>query len=509
MSQISPTGTQIPQVEDSSSQTNVPTTAPTSVQSSQYFHKSTPSLPLGLGSNFYEGMGRLQQPLVENGPQWMVPGSEQSQIQLAPALPQKTVSDIDHMVDVLNNGTPTSPADYAEHLFKVATLLLNGELTEQQITTLEAKFVLLADMLPEFVEVENPASSQLYKVVERCFDVLVKVSTSQAKVLVATLAIRFLTTVIMSLNYWEIYNLLQWKPAIYQFLTLIHFDLNECYLRFIRDYLKYSYKQNSLPRSDLQSAAVMKERNKRDLERRLSMSASPEAEEVLDEKSPLYFMNKELSEDHDKFVTEQMAEEVEKPIPRERRKIRVDSKLAAHRVIKRADIKVAPSSRSSNYDPDVIHECQMPSPDEPDKLCLRRFSRKYELIRHQETVHSKKKKLFKCFVCVKQDPSIGPRIFTRHDTLAKHIRVNHRISGKEAKAEVAYSKKHAEIVEEGDITVHVGRRKTKVDFELRAHMEKKGSAREAPDGSIIFDDIGDSPPDSTEYGDDDEIYDDE
>lgn len=70
---------------------------------------------------------------------------------------------------------------------------------------------------------------------------------------------------------------------------------------------------------------------------------------------------------------------------------------------------------------------------------------------------------------------MGPRIFTRHDTLAKHIRVNHEIFGKEAKAEVAYSKKHAEVVEEGDITVHVGRRKTKVDFELRAHMEKTGN----------------------------------
>ena len=124
----------------------------------------------------------------------------------------------------------------------------------------------------------------------------------------------------------------------------------------------------------------------------------------------------------------------------------------------------------------MIHECQLPSAEEPHKLCLRRFSRKYELIRHQETVHSKKKKLFKCFVCVKQNPGVGPRIFTRHDTLAKHIRVNHKISGKEAKAEVAYSKKHAEVVEEGDITVHVGRRKTKVDFELRAHMEKRKSS---------------------------------
>lgn len=508
MSQLLPTSTHTI-VEGSSSQLNGAFTAPTSVESSQYFQKPTPSLPPAPSPNSSDVLEHLQQIVVPNESHETEIELEQQPMKNNQTRVQMSAADIDHMVDVLFEGTPTTPADYAEHLFKVATLFLNGDVSEQQVNKLEMKFVLLADMLPQFVEVDNPAASQLYKVVERCFDVFVKISTGLIKVLVATLTIRFLTTVIMSLNYWELYNLLQWKPAIYQFLTLIHFDLNECYSRFVRDYSKYSYHQSSIARSELHSAAIRKEKNKRDFERRLSMSASPDLDGDTGERSPLYFMNKELSEDHDKFVTEQMAEEPERPIPRERRKIRVDSKLAAHRVIKRADIKVAPSSRSSNYDPDVVHECQMPSPDEPDKMCLRRFSRKYELIRHQETVHSKKKKLFKCFVCVKQDPSIGPRIFTRHDTLAKHIRVNHRISGKEAKAEVAYSKKHAEIVEEGDITVHVGRRKTKVDFELRAHMEKKGSAREAPDGSIIFDDIGDSPPDSTEYGEDDEIDDDE
>lgn len=76
---------------------------------------------------------------------------------------------------------------------------------------------------------------------------------------------------------------------------------------------------------------------------------------------------------------------------------------------------------------------------------------------------------------------MGPRIFTRHDTLAKHIRVNHKMTGHDAKAEVTFSKKNAEIVEEGDITVHVGRRKTKVDFELRATMEKRRSLREEQD----------------------------
>lgn len=389
----------------------------------------------------------------------------------------------DKMIDVLATTAPHTTADYADHLFKIASLLFEGNLADERQKALEAKFESLAELLPQFVEIENPAESQLYLVVERCFDIFIKLSTNLDKMELATVTIRLLTSVVMNLNYWELYNLLQWKPAIYQFLTLIKFDLNECYAQFVKDYHKYAYKPYTIPELALLKAAEVKDRMRRNTD--LSPSPTPEDE---GEKSPVLFITKELRDDHDKFVLEQM-EEKEKPIPRERRKIRVDAKLAAHRIIKRTESELAATSRSSNYDPDVIHECQLPlSSEDPTKLCLRRFSRKYELIRHQETVHSKKKKLFKCFVCVKQDPAIGPRIFTRHDTLAKHIRVNHRISGKEAKAEVAYSKKHAEIVEEGDITVHVGRRKTKVDFELRAHMERKGSSREGTDGSVIFDD---------------------
>lgn len=507
MSQISPTPLQPESYGATSSQLNEQFTAPTSAEASQYIQKMASRLPEINAPYRYSQLQNLI-PGVSGFNQAFAQANTYSHVSEKPLVVQEKIG-IDHIVDILDQQSPTTATDYAEHLYKVASLLLDGNITDHQATRLEKKFLLLADMLPQFVEVDDPAASKLYMVVERCFDTFIKISTSHSKVLISTLAIRFLTTLVMSLNYWELYNLLRWKPAIYRFLTLIQFDLNECYSRFVRDYLKYAYRQKELSSAELQNAAITKERIKRDLERRLSLSASPDFEGSLEDRSPLYFINKELSEDHDKFVIEQMtAEESDRPIPRERRKIRVDSKLAAHRVIKRADIKVNANTRSSNYDPDVIHECQMSSPDEPDKLCLRRFSRKYELIRHQETVHSKKKKLFKCFVCVKQDPSIGPRIFTRHDTLAKHIRVNHRISGKEAKAEVAYSKKHAEIVEEGDITVHVGRRKTKVDFELRAHMEKKGSAREAPDGSIIFDDIGDSPPDSMEYGEDEDIYDD-
>lgn len=400
-----------------------------------------------------------------------------------------------HVVDVLVAGNPGLVTDYAEHLFRVSSLLFDGAIDSRQRALLERKFSELTDALPSFIEALDPLNLKLYLVVEKCFDVFIKIATNVKHLPLATLTIRFLTTVVMSLNYWEIYNLLQWRPAIYQFLMLIDFDLNESYSRFMRDYHRHTYNQELQISSELYHQLMEAGSNCN-----LVSSSNPSSPVATDDdaKSSAHSALSDPRYDPELGVQDDVVVENES-LPQKvvmRKKIRLDSKSGSQKIINHSD-KHSLTSRSSNYDPDVIHECHLPSSDEPNKMCLRRFSRKYELIRHQETVHSKKKKLFKCFVCVKTDPMTGPRIFTRHDTLAKHIRVNHKISGKEAKAEVAYSKKHAEIVEEGDITVHVGRRKTKVDFELRKHMERKGHPREGvADSSIVFDDIDDSPPDS-------------
>lgn len=384
------------------------------------------------------------------------------------ALKEKSGADLNVIVDILCHTEPENVTEYAELINKLSALMHEGQITEDQQSSIEKKFNDLTEYLPRYTTTEDPIASQLHVIVQRCFYVLTQLSMDNSKADLSAKAISFLTSVMINLNYWEVFNLLQLMPSIRSFLNLIKFDLNECYTKFMANYAKYRYQQVEYPPSTAESFSMLRERRKQDLDRRFSAA-----------------FNDDLSldyDDHDKFVSDQLAGEGK---GKDRRKVKVDDKLAAHRIIKKPELKAG--ARSANYDPDVIHECQLPSAEEPGKLCLRRFSRKYELIRHQDTVHLKKKKLFKCFVCVKQDPVMGPRIFTRHDTLAKHIRVNHHISGKEAKAEVAYSKKHAEIVDEGDITVHVGRRKTKVDFELRAHMNKRG-AREAPDGSIIFDD---------------------
>lgn len=410
--------------------------------------------------------------------------SNQTQI-----LTQNGAFPMEDVVSILNVCIPRTIEEYNEHLFKVVSLIYENKVTAEQFKVLEQKLYQLMGMLMKFVNPDDIIHSKLYIVVEKCFDIFIKTSTNNKNVELSTKTIRFLTNVIMNLNYWELYNLLSWKPSIYHFLSLIQFDLNECYAKFLRDYSEYNHNQISFSEDTEQKTKNKKQKTRKSMSVDQGHSGSPvsddasistfEAMSGSSTPSSFLYVN-QASEDHDKFVSESLSGLT----PSEKKKIRVDSKLAAHRIIKKTTT-VKPSNKSSNYDPDVVHECQLPSADEPDKVCLRRFSRKYELIRHQETVHSKKKKLFKCYVCVKQSPNIGPRIFTRHDTLAKHIRVNHKISGREAKAEVAYSKKHAEVVEDGDITVHVGRRKTKVDFELRAHMEKRKSSK----GSDIDDDM--------------------
>ncbi|RLV93653.1 Filamentous growth regulator 15 [Spathaspora sp. JA1] len=418
---------------------------------------------------------------------------------------KNTAIPLNQQVTILTSVNPLNITEYSHHLNRLATLLYeniqgSSTISQQELQAIKTKFFTLMDGLYKFINYEDPVNSKLYLIIQYNFDIFITISTNCKSLDIATKTIRFLTLVIMNLNYWEIYNLLNWKPVIYHFLTVINFDLNDCYTQFINDYSKFSYTKLHQP-----IPGVRESKRRRKNKRKSSTNRSPsseaneydyddededDAEEDEDEEE---YYNQDASE-HDKFVRDSVAELT----PKEKKKLRTEmrhhhhhhhhhpehipDKVQGHKIIKKSQMNR--SNKSSNYDPDVIHECQLASADEPDKLCLRRFSRKYELIRHQETVHSKKKKLFKCYVCVKQNPGVGPRIFTRHDTLAKHIRVNHKISGKEAKAEVAYSKKHAEVVEEGDITVHVGRRKTKVDFELRAHMERRKSSggKDSPEG---------------------------
>lgn len=382
------------------------------------------------------------------------------------------------IITALLEGEPSEIVDYSEHIFKICSILYDGGLGDPELQSLEKKALRLFEILPRFAsEKIDPSSSQLYLIIERCFDIFIKIITSLSMVNLATHVIRFLTTVLMTLNYWEIYNLLRWRPAIYQFLKLIKFDMTECYARFMRQYMSYKNLERPISESNMKLAVEERLAKERFIARKFKGTNSPETDEIFG-----YSFDPDLFDDHDKFVLDQLSMG-NKAFPRKRSI--VDHKLAAHKVLKKNDMNFV---RSTNYDPDVIHECHLPSAEKPGVPCLRRFSRKYELIRHQETVHSKRKKLFKCFVCVKQNPQMDPRIFTRHDTLAKHIRVNHRISGKEAKAEVAYSKKHAEIIHEtNDMPAGDFRRKVKGEFEFLVNLERTNSKNGSDDDNLYDD----------------------
>ena len=335
--------------------------------------------------------------------------------------------DLNTKIRILCEASPETIDEYVGHNSHLVDLLSGESLSVSATVDVTNKFKELAAAYPKFIS-KNPLKRQGWRIVDANFDKLVRFISETTDLSTAVIAMRLLTQVVMLLNYWEVYNLLTWKPALYEFMKMIDFDFTECYNEFMVSY----HNEKWGPPVDLRTLGAGGGR--------------------------------------DKF---------------RRRRTKINDDIPA-KVIKKMSTGTV-STKLLNYDPDVIHECQLPLADYPEKLCLRRFSRKYELIRHQETVHSKKKKLFKCFVCVRQNPAVGPRIFTRHDTLAKHIRVNHKISGKEAKAEVAYSKKHAEVVDDNDLLLHAGRRKTKADFEIPAQLGKKDSADQGEySGELLY-----------------------
>lgn len=65
------------------------------------------------------------------------------------------------------------------------------------------------------------------------------------------------------------------------------------------------------------------------------------------------------------------------------------------------------------------HRCDVVNPS-TGKPCNKVFSRPYDLIRHQDTIHAPVRKTFKCDVCGE-----ASKTFSRMDALSRHIRVKH------------------------------------------------------------------------------------
>ncbi|KAL6453605.1 RPN4 Transcriptional regulator RPN4 [Candida maltosa Xu316] len=94
------------------------------------------------------------------------------------------------------------------------------------------------------------------------------------------------------------------------------------------------------------------------------------------------------------------------------------------------------------------HQCTLinPSTGQP---CNKHFSRPYDLIRHQDTIHASMKKIFRCVICegrLHGGPGNGKdKTFSRGDALSRHIKIKHGLEGddaldliNEAKANVEY-----------------------------------------------------------------------
>ncbi|KAK6463230.1 hypothetical protein DFJ63DRAFT_312553 [Scheffersomyces coipomensis] len=95
------------------------------------------------------------------------------------------------------------------------------------------------------------------------------------------------------------------------------------------------------------------------------------------------------------------------------------------------------------------HQCDLINPS-TGVSCNKQFSRPYDLIRHQETIHASKKKIFRCVICEgRLNGGLGngkDKTFSRGDALSRHIKVKHGLVGKEALDIINEAKENVEYV---------------------------------------------------------------
>lgn len=100
---------------------------------------------------------------------------------------------------------------------------------------------------------------------------------------------------------------------------------------------------------------------------------------------------------------------------------------------------------------DELHTCEQINPA-TGKPCFKHFSRPYDLIRHQETIHARKKRIFRCVICEgREEGGSGngkSKTFSRGDALSRHIKVKHNLVGKDAATLINMAKDHVEFAEE-------------------------------------------------------------
>ncbi|KAI5960333.1 RPN4 [Candida pseudojiufengensis] len=93
------------------------------------------------------------------------------------------------------------------------------------------------------------------------------------------------------------------------------------------------------------------------------------------------------------------------------------------------------------------HRCSLISPT-TGLICNKQFSRPYDLIRHQNTIHASMKKIFRCVICegrYKGGKGNGKeKTFSRGDALSRHIKIKHELVGEEALELINDAKRNVE-----------------------------------------------------------------
>lgn len=83
-------------------------------------------------------------------------------------------------------------------------------------------------------------------------------------------------------------------------------------------------------------------------------------------------------------------------------------------------------------------------------VCSKQFSRPYDLVRHENTIHAAKKKIFRCVICEgRYNGGVGngkSKTFSRGDALTRHIKMKHGLEGADAAELINEAKDNVEYV---------------------------------------------------------------
>ncbi|KAH3684887.1 hypothetical protein WICPIJ_004130 [Wickerhamomyces pijperi] len=113
----------------------------------------------------------------------------------------------------------------------------------------------------------------------------------------------------------------------------------------------------------------------------------------------------------------------------------------------RVEKKSRTSSISKSFsNAEESHQCQLINPV-TKKPCLKVFSRPYDLIRHQETLHAPSKKIFRCMVCNQLSGGKAKKSFSRCDALSRHIKIKHGLAGDDVEFAMKYARDNVEYIE--------------------------------------------------------------